>query len=73
MGLVSYKGLARKRRYAIVIVFIAAAVLTPGPDVLSQLLLAGPLLVLFELSLQVVRLTGRKGEWEEEAEKTPAG
>ena len=73
MGLVSYKGLARKRRYAIVIVFIAAAVLTPGPDVLSQLLLAGPLLVLFELSLQVVRLTGRKSEWEEEAEKTPAG
>jgi sec-independent protein translocase protein TatC len=40
-----------KRRYAIVLIFIAAAVLTPGPDVFSQLLLAGPLLVLYEAGI----------------------
>jgi len=60
IGLVSYKGLARQRRIAVVLIFIAAAVLTPGPDAVSQLLLAGPLLVLFELSLQIVRITGRR-------------
>lgn len=64
-GLVSYKGLARQRRIAVVLVFLGAALLTP-PDVVSQLLLAGPLLVLFELSLQLVRITSRKAEPEEE-------
>lgn len=73
IGLVSYKGLARQRRYAIVLIFVAAAMLTPGPDVFSQMLLAGPLLVLFELSIQVVRLTGRKNQWEEEADNALAG
>lgn len=73
MGLVTYKGLARQRRYAIVLIFVAAAMLTPGPDVLSQLLLAGPLVILFELSLQIVRLTGRKSQWGEEPEEVPAG
>jgi len=59
IGLVSYQGLARQRRIAIVLVFLASALLTP-PDVVSQLLLSGPLLVLFELSIQIVRVTGRK-------------
>ncbi len=71
IGLVSYKGLARQRRIAIVLVFIGAAVLTP-PDVVSQLMLAGPLLILFELSLQIVRITAKKPE-EEEEEEAPAG
>jgi len=73
VGLVNYKWLARQRRIAIVLVFVAAAVLTPGPDVASQLLLAGPLLILFELSLQVVRFTGRKPAPEEDAAESPAG
>ena len=59
IGLVSYKGLARQRRIAVVLVFVGAAFLTP-PDVVSQLLLAGPLLILFELSIQIVRITGKK-------------
>ena len=71
IGLVSYKGLARQRRIAIVVVFIAAAILTP-PDVVSQLMLAGPLLILFELSLQIVRITGKRPA-EEEEEEAPAG
>jgi len=77
VGLVNYRWLARQRRVAVVLIFVAAAVLTPGPDVASQLLLAGPLLVLFELSLQVVRITGRKPapEAEDSAEvsESPAG
>lgn len=72
-GLVNYRSLARQRRIAVILVFVGAALLTP-PDVVSQLLLAGPLLILFELSLQIVRITGRKpsDEGEEEA-GAPAG
>jgi len=53
-GLVSADGLAAKRKYAIVLIFIVAAVLTP-PDVLSQILLAVPMLALYELSIFLVR------------------
>jgi sec-independent protein translocase protein TatC len=40
-------------RYAILVIFIAAAILTPGPDVASQLLMAAPLLVLYGISIGV--------------------
>ena len=52
MGIVTQAMLARKRKYAILIVFIVAAILTP-PDVISQILLAVPLLVLYEVSIWV--------------------
>lgn len=45
--------LRKNRQYAILVVFIAAGILTPGPDVLSQVLLAGPMIVLYELSVMV--------------------
>ncbi len=51
LGLVNSRSLAKYQRHAIVLIFVAAAVLTPGPDVVSQCLLALPLLVLFELSV----------------------
>ncbi len=50
VGLVSAQGLAKKRRYAIVGIFIIAAILTP-PDVVSQLGLAFPMLLLYEISV----------------------
>ncbi|MEQ8369075.1 MAG: twin-arginine translocase subunit TatC, partial [Alphaproteobacteria bacterium] len=53
-GIVTSVGLAKKRRYAIVIAFIAAAILTP-PDPLSQISLALPILVLYEVSVFAVR------------------
>ncbi|MDB5491982.1 MAG: Sec-independent protein translocase protein TatC [Micavibrio sp.] len=53
-GIVDAKMLAGKRRYAIVIIFIIAAVLTP-PDVMSQLCLAIPMLALYEISIILVR------------------
>jgi sec-independent protein translocase protein TatC len=53
MGVVTHRHLLSYLRYAIVIIFIVAAVLTPGPDVASQLLMAGPLLMLYALSIGV--------------------
>ncbi|HYN45853.1 MAG TPA: twin-arginine translocase subunit TatC, partial [Allosphingosinicella sp.] len=58
-GLVTRHQLKRGRRYAIVIAFVLAAILTP-PDVVSQLLLAIPLLVLYEVSLIAIWFTEKK-------------
>ena len=54
IGIVSYDTLKKGRRYAIVLAFVAAAVLTP-PDIISQFALAVPTIVLFEISLLTVR------------------
>ena len=51
LGIVSPEVLARSRRVAVVIIFILAAILTPSPDPVSQIVLAVPLLLLYEGSL----------------------
>ena len=61
VGLISSTGLRRNRKYAIVMVFIAAAILTP-PDVISQIGLALPILVLYEISILLGRLIVRRRE-----------
>ena len=77
-GLVSRDQLVGARRYIIVLVFAVAAVITP-PDVVSQLLLAVPLLLLFEGSLVLMLFSERKRKAEaeqskgEEAAKAEAG
>lgn len=60
MGIVSSATLRRGRRYAVISILIVAAAVTPSPDVFSQLMLAGPLYVLYEASVILVRLTGRR-------------
>ncbi len=60
-GLVTSAGLASKRRYAIVIVFVAAAILTP-PDVISQIGLAIPGIALYEVSIVLARMIEKKRE-----------
>jgi len=59
IGIIDSKFLVEKRRYAIVLVFVAAAVLTP-PDVISQLSLAIPMLILYEASVFSVRMVEKK-------------
>ncbi len=60
-GLVTSDTLKKKRKYAVVIAFIAAAVLTP-PDPISQIGLALPTLLLYEVSIISVRLVEKKRE-----------
>ncbi|MBW3098124.1 twin-arginine translocase subunit TatC [Pseudohoeflea coraliihabitans] len=73
VGLVSAKGLAEKRKYAIVIAFVAAAILTP-PDPVSQIGLALPTILLYEIAIYCARLVERKraalAENEEDAAST---
>lgn len=64
VGIVSAAGLASKRRYAIVVAFVAAAILTP-PDVISQIGLALPIIVLYEISIFLARMIEKKREAEE--------
>ena len=76
MGLVDPRTLKKGRRYAIPVIFIVAAILTPGPDPVSQCLMAGPLIVLYELGIWVSILFGKKRQEEApdaEEEPHPAG
>lgn len=64
-GLVTAEFLSKNRKYAIIVVFIAAAVLTP-PDPFSQTILAIPLLLLYEISIFSVRFAEKKAKAERE-------
>ena len=69
-GILSTEALVTKRRYAIVFVFVVAAILTP-PDVISQVSLAIPMLALYEISILIGRVIEKKRaerEAEDEAE-----
>lgn len=68
VGIVSSEQLASGRRYAIVLMFIAAAILTP-PDVISQISLAVPLLILYEISVWLVRGMEKRKAAREAAEE----
>ena len=66
MGLVHYSTLAKGRGIALVVIFVVAALLTP-PDVFTQFLMAGPLYILYEISIWVSRLFGTADQSQEEA------
>lgn len=59
VGLATSKGMAAKRKYAVVGVFVVAAIFTP-PDPLSQISLAIPIVLLYEISIYMARLVEKK-------------
>jgi sec-independent protein translocase protein TatC len=59
LGIVTAPMLRRFRRYFIVIAFVVAAIFTP-PDVMSQLCMAMPMLILYEFSIMIAHVFGRK-------------
>ncbi|EPR42813.1 Sec-independent protein translocase, TatC subunit [Desulfovibrio sp. X2] len=68
LGLVTAQGMKRFRRWAILMTFIVAAILTP-PDPFSQVAMALPLLALYEISIVVAKVFGRKPKKEPEPEE----
>ncbi len=71
MGLITAQKMRDVRKYAVLAVFVIAAILTP-PDVFSQLMMAGPMLVLYEISIWVAALVGKKKAKKTEAEAEAA-
>ena len=69
IGIVKAKWLADKRRTAIIVAFILAAVITPTFDPINQVLVAVPLVLLYELSIWLAKLVQRKKD--EEVESPP--
>jgi sec-independent protein translocase protein TatC len=60
IGVVSSKMLAKQRRYAILVIFVAAAILTPSPDALTQIIMAIPLMGLYEIGIFVAKFAEKK-------------
>jgi sec-independent protein translocase protein TatC len=60
LGIVSVDFLKTNRKYAVLIFFIVAAILTPTPDVISQIMMAVPLMALYEISILGARMFGKK-------------
>ena len=72
IGIVSETTLRKNRKYAILLAFILAAILTPTPDVVNQVLMAVPIILLYELSLVMIKLMpAKKQEPETETEQEP--
>jgi sec-independent protein translocase protein TatC len=61
IGVVDAKTMARQRKYAILLIFIFAAVMTP-PDLISQVIMALPLMGLYELSILLSKFFGKKAQ-----------
>lgn len=59
IGIVNSRFLAKKRKYAILIIFIIAAIVTPTPDVFTQTFVAGPMYILYEVSILIAYVVGR--------------
>ena len=59
VGLVTAAMMRKSRKYAILCMFIVAAILTP-PDVFSQLLMAAPMILLYEISICIAAVVGKK-------------
>jgi sec-independent protein translocase protein TatC len=60
LGLVTPAFLRKNRKYAVLLNFVVAAMLTPTPDILNQTLMAGPLCLLYEVGIVAAWIFGRK-------------
>lgn len=68
LGLVSVEFLKKNRKYALLLFFAGAAILTP-PDVITQIMMALPLMVLYEISIIGAKIFGKKKPGTKEAEQ----
>jgi len=72
LGIVSVDFLKKNRKYALLLFFAGAAILTP-PDVITQIMMALPLMVLYEVSIIGAKVFGKKKPEETETKETEEG
>jgi sec-independent protein translocase protein TatC len=70
MGLITHDQLKHNRKYVLILAFVAAAFLTP-PDIVSQILMAVPLIVLYEISIVIAKIFGKKREADDDEDDRP--
>lgn len=70
-GFVTWRQLVAFTRYAVLVIFVIAAILTPTPDAASQFMMAVPLLVLYAISIGVAWAFGKEPSPAESDEKAP--
>ena len=68
LGLLTYDTMSRTRSYAILAIFVAAAILTPTPDIPTMLLMATPMIVLYEICIWLAYFDQKKNRLKEETE-----
>lgn len=59
LGIINYRWMVKKRKIALLISVITGAVLVPSPDIITPLMMAAPIYILFEISVSIVKLV----EW----------
>ncbi len=67
IGIINQQFLKKYRRHAVIVILLVAAAITPGPDVASQVMVAIPLYLLYEVSIIVVKVTRANKNKKEEA------
>jgi sec-independent protein translocase protein TatC len=60
MGVVTARWMIRQFKYAVLAIVVTAAIITPSSDVASQLIVAGPMVVLYILSIGIAWVFGKK-------------
>ena len=68
LGIVNVEFLKKQRKYALLLFFVISAILTP-PDVVTQVMMAGPMMLLYEISIIGARIFGKKAEPEDAESK----
>jgi sec-independent protein translocase protein TatC len=68
LGLLTYDTMSRTRSYAILAIFVAAAILTPTPDIATMLLMASPMIILYEMCIWLAYFDQKKARLREEQE-----
>ena len=69
LGLLSYESMSRTRPHAVLAIVVIAAVITPTPDAFTLLLMAGPMVVLYEICIWLAYFDNRRARLAEEAEE----
>jgi sec-independent protein translocase protein TatC len=75
IGIVTSSFLSKNRKYAFLLSFVVAAIVTPTPDVVNQCLMAGPLVILYEISIVGAKIFGKERvkQEDENAQQRDAG
>jgi sec-independent protein translocase protein TatC len=73
LNIVSPKRMSNSRRYAMVMVLIAAALITPTPDPFNMLFIAGPIYLLYELGIIFAKIGQRRARGNDLSAGAPAG